>query len=278
MIHYVQCIHRLFSPLWDDEDVWWLRSLLYLKCINIVSPQYGLFHDDGDYRNPWRLHNIKWTHRILLNTLRTFLYTMVYFVPLSLTDMWKLYHIAYIHRVFHLFVFCYVFEDDCNIQRLFPLFVYIGLLCVFFYLLGEYCNCQKGYHIAYIHRVYMPCVLFNLLGDDCFVQRFYHITYSQSISLHYMFFHGFEDECDGKGLQYIDDIHWVSPLNVFMYLESTSLWKSFKTTLNTFHSFRLVLFWRSLLCEKAFTHWVQSKVSLNYMFFSRWRGLMKEEE
>jgi hypothetical protein len=97
------------------------RARLYrIKYIHTVSLQYGFF---------MMMKTLEmWETFTILNTSTGFLYIMVYFLPLNMTDMRMLYHTAYSLRVSHLYGFLYVFEDDCNIQSLYPLMTLIVFL------------------------------------------------------------------------------------------------------------------------------------------------------
>lgn len=109
----------LNSLIWllfyDDEDLGNLKRLYHIKCVYTIS-----LHDDETIE--------MWETFTILNTSTGFLYIMVYFLPLNMTDMRMLYHTAYSLRVSHLYGFLYVFEDDCNIQSLYPLMTLIVFL------------------------------------------------------------------------------------------------------------------------------------------------------
>lgn len=109
------------------------------------------------------------------------LYCMASFMPLNMTEMQRLYHTAYIHRISHLSIFFYVFEDDCNVQRLYPIgdIHRVSLVCL---LLLTWRLLWVAKRFAYIHRVSIQCILVQVLQNDCFIQRLYRINYIQRIS------------------------------------------------------------------------------------------------
>ena len=92
------------------------------------------------------------------------------------------------HRVSHLYVFFYVFEDF-NAQGFVHLITFIGFLSTVFPFI--YLGTTVTYKmfttllifIGFLSRVYT-----FVLGDDSFVQLLYLISVVQRISLHLMFF------------------------------------------------------------------------------------------
>lgn len=52
----------------------------------------------------------------ILNTFMGFLYIMVSFMALKMSDMQRLYHIDFIHRVSLQYVLFYVFKDNHDMQ------------------------------------------------------------------------------------------------------------------------------------------------------------------
>lgn len=72
----------------------------------------------------------------ILNTLTGFLYSMVSFMPLNMSDMQRLYHIDYIHRVSLQYMVLYVFKDGHDMQKLYhivTLIVFLYSMCSFMY-------------------------------------------------------------------------------------------------------------------------------------------------
>ena len=96
------------------------------------------------------------------------------------------------HRVSHLYVFFYVFEDF-NVQGFVPLITFIGFLSTlssFIYL--ETTVTYKMFTTLPIFIGFLSSVYTFVLGDDSFVQLLSLNSVIQRISLHLMFFMDFK--------------------------------------------------------------------------------------
>ena len=105
-----------------------------------------------------KFHYIKYT--------QPFFYILFSFVSLNMTDKWKQYHMACRHRVSHLYVFFYVFEDF-NVQGFVPLITFIGFLSSvssFIYL--ETTVSYKTFTTLLIFIGFLSSVYTFVLGDD----------------------------------------------------------------------------------------------------------------